>query len=111
MTATPLSEFWLAIVSTFGALYKANLSVSIPRHDIQTPPTIAQYWIEQLTKTFEGPPWFSGAILFEEEDNGVHDFCAKISRKTTTGSSVINCTTNWNSILDKRKVNSSEKNC
>lgn len=67
MTATPLSEFWLAIVSTFGDLYKADLSVSIPRHDRQTPPNDSSI-LDRATdkKILKGHPDFLGQYYLKK---------------------------------------------
>ena len=112
MPATPLSDFFLAIVSTFGALYQAEFITVYFKTDHAThSPTIAHYWFEHLTKTLEGPPSFSEATLFAEGDNSDHDYCAKITRKMLTVSSVSNWTMSWNLIMGKCKVNSTEKNC
>ena len=91
MPVTPLSEFWLAVVSNLCALYEAEFTSVYSNTDHNIPyPTIAHYWIEHLTKILEGTPSFSAETVFEERDNGARDFCANIARKLSTGSSVSN---------------------
>ena len=109
MPVTPLSKFRLAVVSTFCALYEVEFTSVYSKTDHIIPyPTIAHYWLEHLTKILEGTPSFSAETLFEEGDNGAHDFCANIARTLSTGSSVSNWARSWNLIMGKRKVNSTE---
>ena len=106
---TPLTEFWLASVSTFGALYEAEfISVYSKTDHPITSPKIALHWIKTLTKKVEGNIAFSEATLFAEGDKGAHDFCAKIAHKMSTGSSVRNWAKAWSTIMGKSKINNME---
>ena len=76
---TPLTEFWLATVSTFSALYEAEfISVYSKMDHSRTSPTIALPWIKILIEKVEGNIAFSEATLFAEGDKRAHDFLSLI---------------------------------
>ena len=106
---TPLTEFWLTSVSTFGALYEAEFITVYSKTDHPIiSPELALNWIKTLTKKVEGKIAFSAATLFAEGDKGAHDLCSKIAQTMPTGSSVTNWANEWSTTMGKSKVNNIE---
>ena len=92
ITAVPvnsITEFWLATVSTFGALYEAEyVSVYSTLGQRQDTPDKARCWIDTVSQVVLAIVPFTELSLFEESENGSHDFCGKIRRSMKEGSSV-----------------------
>ena len=106
--ALPMSivtEFWLAVVHTFGSLYEAVFTSVYSRHGKakMTPPE-AKPCITKFLESFPDLVPFTELTLFEEGAQGAHDLCNKVARSMTGGSSLDNWKQTWQALLLKKTV-------
>ena len=97
---TTATEFQLAVVCTFGALYEVS-GTSVYSTDDKNKKTSANAHrcIKFFEKAFQSKEIFSSQVLSEEGDNCTHDICGTIRRNIEEGTIIDNWVKLWTPLL------------
>ena len=104
-----VTEFWIAAVNTFGALYEVELKILYSRIDkAKLTQQDTQQCLESFYEISSGTIPFTTTSLFEEGDVGTRVFCREVERTMNRRSSLYNWKQSWIPLLSKNYSNDAE---
>ena len=104
-----VTEFWLSVINTFGALYEVVFTSVYSRQEKAkiTPPD-AKQCVTKFLESFPGLVPFTELTLFDEGTTGAHALCDKVARSMKGGSSLDNWKQSWQSLISKKHFDDPE---